>query len=211
MITGRSPPPSTSAVPLPAALRPRACATIASSGGNAPRVDLAAKVFGEPVFVHDMALDGMVHARVVRQPRRGATIGSVDEAAIRRAAKGPIEIVRDGNFLAIVGTDETVVEAAAADGAKSRRLGRGRRDQPVPGRGAMAVAAAVDRPGHRRRSAIRSDTRDDEIRGDLHEDAHRPCLDRAVLRAGRLPRRAAYRCGRIRRGSTRCAMRWPGP
>ena len=39
---------------------------------------------------------------------------SIDEAAIRRAAKGPIEIVRDGNFLAILGADETVVEAAAA-------------------------------------------------------------------------------------------------
>ena len=72
-------------------------------GHNAPRVDLAAKVFGEPVFVHDMALDGMVHARVVRQPRRGATIASIDEAAIRRAAKGPIEIIRDGNFLAVAG------------------------------------------------------------------------------------------------------------
>ena len=83
-------------------------------GQNAPRVDLAAKVFGEPIFAHDMALDGMVHARVVRQPRRDATIASVDEAALRRAAKGPIEIVRDGNFLAILGADETVVEAVAA-------------------------------------------------------------------------------------------------
>ena len=83
-------------------------------GGNAPRVDLAAKVFGEPIFVHDMALDGMLHARVVRQPRRGAIIGAIDEAAIRRAAKGPIELLRDGNFLAIVGPDETVVEAVAA-------------------------------------------------------------------------------------------------
>jgi nicotinate dehydrogenase subunit B len=83
-------------------------------GRNAPRVDLAAKVFGEPVFVHDMALDGMVHARVVRQPRRGATIKAIDDAALRRAAKGPIEIIRDGNFLAIIGTDETVVEAVAA-------------------------------------------------------------------------------------------------
>jgi CO/xanthine dehydrogenase Mo-binding subunit len=82
-------------------------------GRNAPRVDLAAKVFGEPVFAHDMVLDGMVHARVVRQPRRGATITAVDEAALRRAAKGPIEIVRHGNFLAILGADETVVEAAA--------------------------------------------------------------------------------------------------
>ena len=84
-------------------------------GQSAPRVDLATKVFGEPAFVHDMKMDGMVHARVVRQPRRGATIATIDEAAIRRAAKGnPIEILRDGNFLAITGADETVVEAVAA-------------------------------------------------------------------------------------------------
>jgi CO/xanthine dehydrogenase Mo-binding subunit len=86
-------------------------------GNNAPRVDLAGKVFGEPVFVHDMALDGMAHARVVRQPRPGATIKSVDEAALRQAAKGPIEILRDGNFLAVLGADETVVEAVAATAA----------------------------------------------------------------------------------------------
>jgi CO/xanthine dehydrogenase Mo-binding subunit len=83
-------------------------------GHSAPRVDLAAKVFGEPAFVHDMVLDGMLHARVVRQPRRGATIRTIDEAALRRAAKGPIEIIRNGNFLAVVGADETVVEAVAA-------------------------------------------------------------------------------------------------
>jgi nicotinate dehydrogenase subunit B len=83
-------------------------------GHSALRIDLAAKVFGAPVFMHDMATDGMVHARVVRQPRRGATIASVDEAAIRRAAKAPIEILRDGNFLAILGADETTVEAVAA-------------------------------------------------------------------------------------------------
>jgi CO/xanthine dehydrogenase Mo-binding subunit len=83
-------------------------------GRAMPRVDLAAKVFGEPAFLHDVVQEGMVHARVVRQPRRGAAIRSVDEAAIRRAAKGPVEILRDGNFLAIIGDDETAVEAAAA-------------------------------------------------------------------------------------------------
>ena len=83
-------------------------------GQSAPRVDLAAKVFGAPIFVHDMAMEGMVHARIVRQPRRGATIRAVDEAAIRRAAKASIEILRDGNFLAILGADETTVEAVAA-------------------------------------------------------------------------------------------------
>ncbi|HML09949.1 MAG TPA: molybdopterin cofactor-binding domain-containing protein [Stellaceae bacterium] len=83
-------------------------------GRNAPRVDLGGKVFGVPSFVHDMAVDGMIHARVVRQPRRGATVASIDEAAIRRAAKGDIDIVRDGNFIAILGADETVVDNAAA-------------------------------------------------------------------------------------------------
>ncbi len=82
-------------------------------GLNLPRVDLAAKIFGEPAFIHDMAPARVLHARVVRQPRRGATIAAVDEAAIRRAAPGPIELLRDGNFLAILGDDETAVEAAA--------------------------------------------------------------------------------------------------
>ena len=83
-------------------------------GRSAPRTDLPAKVFGGPAFIHDMVLDGIVHARVVRQPRRGATIARVDEAALRRAANGPVEIVRYGNFLAILGAEETVVEAVAA-------------------------------------------------------------------------------------------------
>src|SRR5262249_5756663 len=83
----------------------------------AGRIDLPAKLFGEASFVHDMAMDGMVHARVVRQPQRGATLDSIDEVAIRRAARGPVSFVRDGNFLAIVGDDETAVDAAAAAAA----------------------------------------------------------------------------------------------
>ena len=82
-------------------------------GQNAARVDLAGKVFGAPSFVHDMQMEGILHARVVRQPRRDATIATIDEAAIRRAGKGEIGLMRDGNFLAIIGDDETIVEAAA--------------------------------------------------------------------------------------------------
>jgi CO/xanthine dehydrogenase Mo-binding subunit len=83
-------------------------------GRDIARLDLPAKMFGKPIFIHDMKLDGMAHARVVRQPNRGATLTSVDEQAIRRAARGPIAFVRDGNFLAIVADNETAVEAAAA-------------------------------------------------------------------------------------------------
>src|SRR4029078_4876394 len=81
---------------------------------NSARLDLPAKIFGQSVFIHDMQIDGMVHARVVRQPNHGATIGSVDDNAIRRAAKGLIEFVRHGNFLAILGDTETAVEVAGA-------------------------------------------------------------------------------------------------
>ena len=83
-------------------------------GRNIDRIDLPAKIFAQPIFIHDMVIDGMAHARMVRQPGRGATLESIDEQAIRRAARGPIAFVRDGNFLAIIGEDETAVEAAAA-------------------------------------------------------------------------------------------------
>ena len=92
---------------------PKPVADYAVIGTSASRLDLPAKVFGEAIFIHDMVLDGMVHARAVRQPGRGAVLDKVDEAAIRRAAKGPIEFLRYGNFLAILGSDEVAVEAAA--------------------------------------------------------------------------------------------------
>jgi len=90
-------------------------------GRSAARVDLPAKIFAESSFVHDMVLDSMAHARVLRQPNRGAMLESFDEAAIRRAARAPVSVVRDGNFLAIVGDDETAVEAAAGAAADHAR------------------------------------------------------------------------------------------
>ncbi|MGH7112795.1 MAG: molybdopterin cofactor-binding domain-containing protein, partial [Stellaceae bacterium] len=101
--------PATGGAPVKAARAHRVV------GRDLPRVDLAAKLFGAPVFVHDMTREGMIHARVVRQPRRGATLAAVDEVALVRAAKGkPIEILRIGSFLAILGAEESAVEAVAA-------------------------------------------------------------------------------------------------
>ncbi len=102
------------AVKATGAGRRKSAADFTTIGQSSTRLDLPAKVFGEAIFIHDMQLAGMVHARVVRQPNRGATIASVDEAAIKRAAKGPVAFVRNGNFLAIVGDNETAVEAAGA-------------------------------------------------------------------------------------------------
>jgi len=92
----------------------KALAEMQHIGESAARLDLPDKVFGHAIFIHDMQLPGMVHARVVRQLNRGATIGAIDEKAIKRAAKASVEFVRNGNFLAIVGGDETAVDLAAA-------------------------------------------------------------------------------------------------
>jgi CO/xanthine dehydrogenase Mo-binding subunit len=80
-------------------------------GQSVPRRDLPDKIFGAP-FVHDLAPPGLLHARVLRQPWRGARLAALDDAAIRRAAKGPFELFREGDFVAFLAEDETVAAAA---------------------------------------------------------------------------------------------------
>lgn len=82
-------------------------------GQPVPRRDLPAKVTGAG-FVHDMVRPDMLHARILRQPGRGARLASLNEGAIRHAAAADIRIVRVGNFVAFVSTDEYAVQRAAA-------------------------------------------------------------------------------------------------
>jgi nicotinate dehydrogenase subunit B len=81
-------------------------------GQSVPRVDLPAKMSGA-AYVHDVLPADVLHARTLRQPNRGAVLASLDEAAIRRAAKGELQIVRDTNFVAFVSPIESVAHAAA--------------------------------------------------------------------------------------------------
>ncbi len=74
-------------------------------GKGVPRVDIPAKVTGAAAYVQDMRLPGMLHARVVRPPSYGAQLQSVDINAVSRAA-GVVQVVRDGNFLAVVAERE---------------------------------------------------------------------------------------------------------
>jgi CO/xanthine dehydrogenase Mo-binding subunit len=82
-------------------------------GQPIPRRDLPAKLSGG-AFIHDMVRPDMLHARVLRQPNRGATLVSLNEAAVRRAAGGDFRVVCIGSFVAFVGMDEIVVQRAAA-------------------------------------------------------------------------------------------------
>jgi nicotinate dehydrogenase subunit B len=81
-------------------------------GQPIPRRDLMAKVTGA-AFIHDIVRPDMLHARVLRQPSRAAKLAAMDEAAIRKAAGGAMDIVRVGDFVGFVAADETAVQRAA--------------------------------------------------------------------------------------------------
>ena len=74
-------------------------------GKSHPRLDIPAKIVGGVAYVHDLRLDGMVHARVVRPPSYGATLQNVDLAKVE-AMPGVKKVVRDGNFLAVIADRE---------------------------------------------------------------------------------------------------------
>ena len=83
-------------------------------GHSAPRLDIPGKVTGSIVYVQDIYEAGMVHGRVVRPPRYGSTLESVDEAAVRKLP-GVIAVVRDGSFLGVVaGREEQAIKAREA-------------------------------------------------------------------------------------------------
>ncbi len=153
-------------------------------GQPVARRDLPAKISGA-AFVHDMVRPDLLHARVLRQPSRGAQLASLDEAAVRRAAGGEIRIVRVGNFVAFVAADETVVQRAAEAAPLHARWTGVRQVTP-----AMQEAAwLVGQPSSDR--ALYDDIADADRRGagQLFASLYRACLHRAVLRIGRVPQR----------------------
>ena len=99
-------------------------------GSSVPRLDLPAKLSGA-AFVHDVLPKDVLHARTLRQPNRGATLASLDEAAIRRAAKGELQIVREANFVAFVSPIESVVQAAATAAPAHAKWDNARRLEPA--------------------------------------------------------------------------------
>jgi CO/xanthine dehydrogenase Mo-binding subunit len=115
--------PTGSAAPKPAS-------TYRFVGQSVPRIDLPKKLSGGG-FIHDVQPANLLHARMLRQPNPGATLASLDEAAIKRAAKGELQIVRDANFIAFVSPVESVVQAAAAAAPQHAKWNNVRRITPA--------------------------------------------------------------------------------
>jgi CO/xanthine dehydrogenase Mo-binding subunit len=79
------------------------------AGTPAPRLDLPDKLFGAPRYVHDLRLPGMLHARMLRPPSRGARLLAVKDGPL----PGGATVFRDGNLLAVVAAEEHHADAAA--------------------------------------------------------------------------------------------------
>jgi CO/xanthine dehydrogenase Mo-binding subunit len=76
-------------------------------GKSIARLELPAKIAGKPSYVQDIALPGMLHARILRPPRPFAHLVSLPPAP------AGTQIVRDGNFAAVLAArEEDAIEAA---------------------------------------------------------------------------------------------------
>ena len=92
---------------------PKPIARRALAGTSVERLDIPDKVFGVRRFIHDFALPGLLHGRVMRpENSRAKLIGLKDDAA--RAVPGFVAIARDGSFAGVVCETEAATEAALA-------------------------------------------------------------------------------------------------
>jgi CO/xanthine dehydrogenase Mo-binding subunit len=97
-----------------AKVAPKSPATHKIVGKSIPRFDIPNKVTGGVAYAQDMRLPGMMHGRIVRPPRPGSKLDSVDEAAVK-AMPGVIAVVRDGSFLGVVAErEEQAIKARQA-------------------------------------------------------------------------------------------------
>jgi CO/xanthine dehydrogenase Mo-binding subunit len=81
-------------------------------GQPIPRYDIPAKVDGSLTWAVDVQLPGMVHARNVRPPVAGATLGGIDESSVADVP-GFIQVVSRGNYVAVIcEREEQAIQAA---------------------------------------------------------------------------------------------------
>ena len=90
---------------------PKSSTQRALAGKSIQRVDFPDKVFAHPRFIHDFALPGMLHGRVLRPELAAAKLVNLSEDRARAVA-GLVAIVRDGNFVGVVGETEDGAENA---------------------------------------------------------------------------------------------------
>jgi len=82
-------------------------------GKSLPHSDGFVKVTGEAKYSGDIQLPGMMYARIVRPPSLGARLISADTSGAENL--DGVEIVRDGDFIAVLHKSQDVAERAIAN------------------------------------------------------------------------------------------------
>jgi nicotinate dehydrogenase subunit B len=100
--------------------KPKAPARHRVVGKPVHRLDLPGKIYGEPSFIQDRRMPGMLHARIVRPAMHSGRLLEVDTGTASKLP-GVVQVVRDGSFLAVVATREEQAITAADALAKSAR------------------------------------------------------------------------------------------
>ena len=80
-------------------------------GKPVPRVDLTAKVFGEPIFGMDASMPGMLYGSVVRATQIGATYEDADISAVEKIP-GVIMVVKEHDFVGVVAETKMAADRA---------------------------------------------------------------------------------------------------
>ena len=81
-------------------------------GASTPREDLPGKVTGQPSFIQDLKVPGMLHARLVRPPSPAAKLVSLDADSVKNIP-GIVKVFQRGNFIGIVAErEEQAIQAA---------------------------------------------------------------------------------------------------
>lgn len=82
-------------------------------GRDQPRLDLPAKIRGEPVFGMDVVLPGMLHAAIRQAPVFGATVAQLRNEGELRDRRGVVDVVViDGRSVAVIADSWWTAEQA---------------------------------------------------------------------------------------------------
>ncbi|UCH75984.1 MAG: xanthine dehydrogenase family protein molybdopterin-binding subunit [Rhodospirillales bacterium] len=82
-------------------------------GRTATPKGMAEIVTGRMTYLHDLAMPGLMHARLVRPPHYFARLKGLDAAAVERLSVDGVTVVREGSFLAVAAADEYAAVKAA--------------------------------------------------------------------------------------------------
>ncbi len=82
-------------------------------GQSMPRVDLEAKLTGQPVYAYDQRLPGMLYGAVARPPRLGSTLRAAREGQARQQP-GVVAVVLGNDFAGVAAESRAQAYAALA-------------------------------------------------------------------------------------------------